>query len=27
VRVGVQREAGLRVAKDTGQCLGIHTGG
>ena len=27
VRVGVQREAGLRVTQDAGQCLGIHTGG
>ena len=27
VRVGVQREAGLCVTKDTGQCLGIYTGG
>ena len=27
VRVGVQREAGLRVAQNASQCLGIHTGG
>lgn len=25
--VGVQREGGIGVAQDTGQCFGIHTAG